>query len=206
MRFLNISGQRFGRLRAVSLARKNPTVWLCVCDCGNECKPHLSGLRSGRTQSCGCLQRERTGNAARTHGKSWKIPEYNIWVCIRTRCNNPRVAAYERYGGRGIKVCERWNRFENFLADMGSRPSPAHSIERKDNDGDYTPDNCVWATDMVQASNKRNNRWIEKDGIKLTVAQWERRLGFRKGIIQCRIFNGWSNERALTPKLLKTYK
>lgn len=115
-----------------------------------------------------------------------------------TRCRNPKATGYDRYGGRGIRVCPRWELFENFIADMGPRPSPSHSIERIDNDGDYTPENCRWASQVAQAGNKRNNHPISFDGFTAPVAQWSRATGIHVQTILTRLRSGWSVERALT--------
>lgn len=171
---VDLSGQRFGRLvvlRPVGLNRRGQRLWLCRCDCGSRHKSNTSDLRSGNTRSCGCLHTDqrrrlcaelasrRGGNPI--HGKCY-TPEYHVWRMMKNRCFNPRVARYEIYGGRGITVCERWLTFANFYADMGPRPEGVSaggralfSIERIDNDGNYEPGNCVWATSQQQSLNKR---------------------------------------------------
>lgn len=142
-----------------------------------------------------------------THKLSHKIPEYNVWVLMRQRCNNEKNPAYWRYGGRGITICERWNSFQNFIDDMGRRPTQKHSLDRIDNSRGYCPKNCRWATLVEQGSNKRNNRVITHpdSGRKFTASQWERHLGLPKGTIIGRLYLGWSDEKALTPHLLKIY-
>jgi hypothetical protein len=157
-----IPGDRFGRLTVISLAPKRlrHTEWHCRCDCGEMKTTRASTLRAGRTRSCGCLGREelRTRRGNLRHGQRWTI-EYRIWSGMKSRCYNPKNKSYANYGGRGIRVCDRWlNSFEDFLADVGRRPSPAHSIDRyPDNDGDYRPGNVRWATAAQQAANKRNS-------------------------------------------------
>jgi hypothetical protein len=126
-------------------------------------------------------------------------PEYRTWTQIKQRCHNPKNKDYDRYGGRGIVVCERWrHRFENFFADMGKRPSDEHSIDRIDNDGPYSPENCQWATGKQQARNRQTNRLIDFDGKTMTTADWAEHLGIERHIIENRIVKGWSVERALT--------
>lgn len=128
--------------------------------------------------------------------------EWDAWYEMKRRCYSPHVRPYRNYGGRGIKVCDRWlgpDGFENFMEDMGSRPSSSHSLDRKDNNGNYTPENCRWATPVEQQNNLRTNTVIEFAGKRMTAAQWERELGLRTGIITKRLSQqGWSVERALT--------
>ena len=116
---------------------------------------------------------------------------------MRQRCNNPHFPAYPHYGGRGIVICERWSRFENFLADMGNRPTPEHELDRIDNDGPYSPSNCRWTTCTVNQNNRRSNRILEWDGKRLTVAEWSRELGVKAATLYQRLHQGWSVERCL---------
>lgn len=125
---------------------------------------------------------------------------YNAWMAMRARCENPSTDRYDRYGGRGIRVCPQWSKFENFLADMGPAPSSEHSIDRKDTEGHYEPGNCRWATEEEQANNRSTNRVVEFNGERLTVAQWARKLGMDYGKLQHRLDLGWSLDRALDPR------
>ncbi len=201
------TGKRFGKLVALAampVRMRGQIAWLCICDCGKEHVVPSYHLAKGQTTSCGCHGRAILGKNSVTHGDS-KSPEYITWTCLRGRCLNPRNKKYPSYGGRGIKVCERWNRFENFLADMGRRPSPQHSIDRKDNDGDYSPENCRWATLETQANNKRVNRSITIGSETLNASQWERRMGFKPDIIHSRLTRGWTPERAVTTPTSKSH-
>lgn len=126
------------------------------------------------------------------------LSEYAVWRDMRHRCSNPKIRNFSRYGGRGIKVCDRWNDFSLFLADMGPRPSPKHSIDRENNDGNYEPGNCRWATRKVQNRNRINNRRIEFRGETKILLDWAKELGLSFGCLHGRIDRGWTIEQALT--------
>ena len=154
MKTLDLTSTKFGRLTALAAAStKRPTSWRCRCDCGTELVVLTNNLRMRRTQSCGCLQRERTSAACKTHGKR-RTREYRIWANMKTRCFNPNVYCYRNYGARGITVCKRWLKFENFLADMGECP-PGLTLERINNDRGYSKVNCRWDTYRAQRLNQR---------------------------------------------------
>jgi hypothetical protein len=169
MPFMDVTGQTFGRLIALKrLSNYSKSVWLCRCECGRTKKVALRHLSAGKIKSCGCLQQElyANGRANFRHGH-WKnskpTPEHNTWVRMRQRCYNENHDNYRYYGGRGITVCERWqSSFENFFADMGPRPSPAHSIDRINNDGNYEPGNCRWATRSEQMKNTHRSKTYTK--------------------------------------------
>ena len=129
------------------------------------------------------------------HGKS-KTQTYKVWFQMHRRCYDKNFISYPRYGGTGVSVCERWNDYLNFLADMGDRP-PGLTIGRKDNSLGYQPDNCRWETSIQQGSNKKNNHFIEWMGQRKTIAQWERDLGFKNGTLKRRIYCGWDVQKAM---------
>jgi hypothetical protein len=141
--------------------------------------------------------KELAGDRSRTHGRS-RTPEYCCWQAMIQRCINPHRRGYENYGGRGISVCDRWRTsFENFTADMGPRP-PGHSLDRIDNDGNYEPGNCRWATNTVQLRNRGNNRLVTFNGETLTISEWAEKLNVHKNTLTNRIDRGWSVDDAFT--------
>ena len=157
----NLIGLKFGRWTLIEFAgyAKNYVAkWKCRCDCGNEAVVQLSNLKSGNSKSCGCLSKEMAGARVYKHGYASKnTKEYAAWLSMKTRCYNPNYQHFKDYGGRGIKICERWlNSFENFLADIGKAPDELHSLDRYiNNDGNYEPGNVRWATSSEQIQNRR---------------------------------------------------
>ena len=150
---MNLTGQVFGRLTALSVAENNKTgtYWICICECGNKKDIFIGHLRSGKILSCGCYKPNKTHGLTRT-------PEHITWCAMRNRCLSPSTNGYEQYGGRGIKICDEWADFGNFLSDMGRRPSKNHTLDRIDVNGDYKPTNCRWVTKSEQNENQRNSR------------------------------------------------
>lgn len=186
---------KFNRLTVVRLHHTNDNYqkwWECRCDCGATVVVFQGSLRCGDSQSCGCFHAEKVSKLMSKikvkHGHNRKgrtTREYTTWVGMWTRCTNPKYSLFRRYGGRGIKVCERWRKFENFLADMGPKPK-GMSIGRIDNDGDYEPSNCCWETPLQQSNNTRRSVRVagktirelsESSGIKKATLYYRRRLG-----------------------------
>ncbi len=206
----DLAGQRFTRLVAIERVPGygKRAMWLCRCDCGGSKIVWQYLLTKGDTRSCGCLQRETRAKQRpnkRTHGMS-DTPVFRIWVQIRYRTLNPRCAAFKDYGGRGIGICDRWrDDFAAFNADMGKRPSANHTVERSDNDGPYSPENCYWATKSQQQRNRRINTRITAFGKTQTCAAWGEETGLGYNIVWKRIYRRkWPPERAVSEPSRRT--
>lgn len=201
MRLIDLTGKRFGRLvvikRAPTVDKK--TMWECQCDCGKKVICNSEYLRNGDTKSCGCLFRDIVSEKAKTHGMT-NTKLYKKYRRMVYRCENPNAKSYKDYGGRGIKVCPEWrNDFLKFYEwCMSSGYQEGLTIDRIDNNGDYSPDNCRWATKIQQDNNRRNNKFISYNGETHTLAEWNRICGFTRGTIDGRLSKGWSVERAIT--------
>lgn len=204
--------ETFGRLTAIGPrflltygtqgGKKSYRVY--QCSCGNVCISRNTHVKNGLTKSCGCLQKEvgsARGKKNVKHG-GYRSVEYGVYTGMKKRCGLPTDKSYSDYGGRGITVCDRWlcpvNGFLNFLADMGPRPSPKHSIERKLVNGNYCPDNCYWATTEEQARNKRNTHNMTYNGKTQCLSDWAKEFRLRPATIRSRIKSGWTVEKALT--------
>lgn len=201
-RFKNLEGQMFGRWTVIAYAGRSKnkhSLWDCICDCGT--KKTVFGLHivRGSSKSCGCLSSEVVTKRNSSHGLI-NTPEYHAWRGIKQRCNYKNSNSYINYGGRGIKVCDRWeNSFENFLADMGNRPSQKHSIDRIDNDGNYEPSNCRWATRTEQNRNTRQNRLLTFQGKTQCVSEWADELEIPAMAIRNRLHSGCDTKESLRP-------
>lgn len=199
-------GQRFGRMVYIREAISGEG-WqrriVTRCDCGIVSELSAENVVSGNTKSCGCLHRERASLRLKirktTHGMTG-TPEFVSWTCAINRCHNPKDEHYPNYGARGIVVCERWREsFENFYADMGTRPQGMTLDRFPDVNGPYSPENCRWATNVEQSNNKRNNRYVTRDGRTQTIAQWAREFGIYDSLVSKRRAAGWPEDRWFEP-------
>lgn len=188
--------RRYGRMKVLrDLGRiKGYRRFECLCDCGTIKTVRAGDLQQGLTLSCGCLGVERRNAASVKHGHagtgSKRTSEYRSWAMMKSRVLNSRFPSFKRYGGRGIKMSARWMSFKNFLNDMGEKPSPKHSIERKNNDGNYTKSNCCWATQIEQSQNTRRNIVITHAGVAEPISWWAREKGINYSTVYYRFRNG----------------
>lgn len=192
------AGQEYGNwtaLRFSGLNKAGGRCWECRCICGVMAVISASRLKSKLTKNC-IACRPPSSQALPRHGKT-RQPPHNIWCGMRQRCENPKSPAYKGYGGRGIKMCERWHVFENFWADMGPTYKEGLTIERIDNDGDYCPENCRWATRGEQNRNKRNSRMVTHDGLTMCMVDWAIKTGIKRETIRERLKAGWAVKAAL---------
>lgn len=207
-RINDLTGKKFNRLTAVKLAyldknNKNRAYWVFKCDCGNE--KILSGalVKHGTQKSCGCLQKEAVQKSNKKHGEAG-TKLYYVWTAMKQRCNNINNKEYKNYGGRGIKVCEEWEKsngyitFRNWALQHGYKNKL--TLDRIDNDGDYTPDNCRWITARENCNNKSNNHILMYKGQKHTLSEWEDIVGLNQRILWKRLKRGWSIEKTLTTR------
>ena len=190
-----LTGQVFERLTVLQTYKTNPTMWLCKCLCGKELYVRSSTMKSGVSKSCGCLQKEKASFARKTHGMK-NTPEWKTWSSMKSRCKSTSKDA-KRYFNRGIKVCNRWESFENFYSDMGNKPK-GMSIERVNNDKGYEPENCIWADRFTQSRNTRKNKFIDFDGVVKTQSEWSIQFQISETTIMRRLKAGWSVKDSLT--------
>ncbi len=203
----DLAGKKIGRwtvLRRIG-RRGHDYAYLCICDCGTQREVVSGSLKSGSSTSCGCYLAELNRARCATHGRS-KTPEFSAWQRMTMRCTNPNYWYFHRYGGRGIRVCARWlghDGFANFLSDLGPRPT-GYWLDRINNDGDYSPDNCRWASPTDQCRNRSSNHLLSNGDDKRTITEWAQLLGSGRKIIYQRLKRGWSEERAVTaPPMLR---
>lgn len=198
---VNRVGARFGRLTVLKHegVRAGHRYWRCKCDCGEMRIVESGNLTSGNTQSCGCWQKEVTGNANSTHGytRGKGSTTYAVWCSMLARCNNPNTKAFKDYGGRGVTVCRRWLKFENFLVDMGEKPEGL-TLDRKNNNKNYSKRNCRWVTRKDQNRNRRSNIHLTHKGKTKLLVEWAELLGFSRSALYHRYDRGWPVDRILT--------
>lgn len=195
MKIGNHTGARFGRL--VVQSKYENGKWLCLCDCGNHKFVQTNHLIGGAVKSCGCFRREIASKMFRKHGKVGS-PEYKSWSSMKRRCLKADNWNYKYYGGKGVKICHRWMDFRNFLADMGNRPSAAHTLDRINRNGHYEPSNCKWSTREEQNNNSSQNILVPHNGEKLTIGQLARAYNKSYHLVYQRLGRGWSPEMAVS--------
>ena len=191
---IDLTGQTFGRWQVLcfhSIDKRRKALWLCRCECGTVRAVFGMSLRARKSKSCGC--------AVRRQGGGCYTAEYRTWRAMKRRCLDKAFQDYRNYGGRGIIVCDRWKQsFPAFLEDMGPRPFPKATIERINNDGPYSPENCRWASKQEQAQNTRRSRMLTYNGETLSVTNWARRLSVPPYLLFERLRRGWSVEKTLS--------
>ncbi len=198
-KFKDLTGKIFGRLKIIGLFGfvKGASIWFSRCECGNITKVYGSNVNRGRTVSCGCMFIKAVTKHGHNSGGN-STSEYTAWENMIQRTQNPNHQEFKNYGARGIQVCERWRKFENFLADMGEKPDGL-SLDRKENDLGYFKENCRWATTKEQCNNTRRNVYLTHNGQTKTLTQWADVIGIKANTLFGRIFRrGWSIEKALT--------
>lgn len=207
----DLTGEIFGRLTVLEFAytKNEESYWKCCCSCGAEIIVRSKCLARGETKSCGCLALENLINRSKTHGLAG-TPIHIAWCSMRERCNNPHNKSYARYGGRGIKICERWlNSFENFYEDVSKLPhfgEKGYSLDRINNDGDYCPDNVRWATRKEQCRNRRSNVIVEYQGVKMTMIEAAEKSGLDYKLLNNRYRKGKRGDELFCPVNIKYLK
>ncbi len=200
---MNLIGQRFGRLLVIKRSRTRTSDgrlrWDCVCDCGEKRKVTSYHLNSGNTQSCGCMRKKYDRE---------NLPEYTVWSNMKHRCNPELADKYPEYAGRGITVCRRWEKFENFFADMGTRPNPKYHLDRINNNLGYSKRNCRWVSARVNMNNRRSTRFVVYKGERWTVANLARKYGMATNVLYGRIFiHDWDiTDAVVTPVVARHAK
>lgn len=197
-------GQVFKRLTVIEYAGrrvyrhgKASHYWTCLCLCGNSSTVCAGNLTTGRQVSCGCWKDENTVKRNTIHEHS-DHPMYAVWGAMIQRCENPRDKGYKNYGARGITVCKQWETFSNFWNDMSETWRHGLWIERNDNNGNYTPENCFWAIPLAQSRNTRRNTYVTFQGETKTVTEWSDKIGANRGLVSYRMLHGWTPEQAVT--------
>lgn len=205
----DLTGERYGRLTVTGFSHRvksGHSFFCCECDCGAATTVRKDALVNGKTTSCGCKSADSSRERFTKHGMN-QTAEYRAWQQMKERCNNPRKPRFADYGGRGIRVCERWSGqhgFANFIADMGRKPHPDLSIERINNDGNYEPGNCKWATRIEQRNNQRKakpKKPIVYQGESKTLSDWAKHFGLTYAIVLHRLHSGWDLDDVFGPRI-----
>lgn len=201
MKINDLSGRHYGKWTVLKFEGviKKTYYWSCQCECGNVKKVASANLLTGKSLSCGCLAKKLASERGKTHGLS-KTRTYRLWSGIKTRCTNPNEQAWKHYGGRGVKLCGRWEKFENFLEDMGEVPSKLHSIERIDVNGDYCKENCCWIELKFQARNRTKNTIITHNGMTMCAVEMCEKLKLPYKLIIERMSRGLTFQQAIQKK------
>ena len=200
--FEDLTARSFGRWLVQRYAGKRK--WICLCVCGNTKAVYTSNLTQGLSVSCGCYLIDRIVSTKTTHGRN-RTPEHRAWCSMKGRCYDAKNKRYARYGGRGIRVCERWlNSFQAFFDDVGPKPSPKHQLDRINNDGHYELGNVRWATTTEQSRNRSNTIFLELDGQTLSLGEWAEKMSIAHSILANRVAKGWSAVRTLTQPVRKS--
>ncbi len=198
----DLSGNTYGRWTVLDIHHRDAkhAYYSCRCECGTVKVVRGGSLTTNKppTRSCGCLAKEWTIKNKTVHGR-YRTPENITWMAMIQRCENPKHVGYKYYGARGVVICKRWREsFEAFFEDMGTKPTPKHSLDRKNPNGNYEKDNCRWATNLQQGENMRSNRLLTFNGKTQCVSAWAREVGINNGTVSRRLQRGWSVERTLT--------
>lgn len=206
---IDLTGKTFNMLTALNFSHKNASggaVWECKCLCGNTTYVRAGFLKTGITKSCGCMKKIWIGETSRRHGKT-KTSEYQSWTCMKRRGSKKYPFAHN-YADRGITICDRWrNSFEDFLSDMGPKPTPKHTLDRINTDGNYEPGNCRWATMKEQCNNKRDSMVYTHNSETKSLLDWCEQMKIPPGTVYARIHMGWDVIRAFTtPRLRPHFK
>ncbi len=197
---VDLTGKRIGRWTVIKISQKGtrtlPLKWLCICDCGNLKEVSSRSLLSGRSNSCGCLSKDITSRIHKTHGLTG-TKTYQVWSRMIRRCTDPKSKDYKYYGARGITVCDRWLKFENFFSDMGEAPK-GMEMDRINNDLGYSKENCRYITHQENCRNFRKNRIIEFNGEQRPLCEWAEIYNIPQDRLRNRLDAGWPVEKALT--------
>lgn len=202
----SLIGHKYNQFTVLAYAgfQKGKTCWVCQCECGSQKVIRGNNLRTGTSRNCGCVRRKKITERCTKHGMATKANrsfEYGVWAGMLTRCKNPENPLYRNWAGKGVKVCQEWQSFENFHRDMGNSPSKKHSLDRINSNGDYCPENCRWADRTTQNNNRRDNIRVSWQGRTWTITELATFVGVPRKLLAQRISNGWDLEKALrTPK------